>query len=343
MNLLSNLLASSSLFTASGWERTFYPPGRKKSDYLQYYARRFSTVEIDSTFYGVPREKTVCKWFEQTPDDFVLPARLHNLLRIRHAWWIARRVPHFSGRDAGLRTKARPMLRQFHYFGGKIRMSQYEFMERRRRFLRSLPRGFPFAVEIRDRAWVSPELLGLLRDHNVAFALIDRPYMASPSELSGRHDAVTADFAYVGLLGDRYSSSSSLSLQCRRRICLAASAGAATTHASVAAAGCPVLTFVWLGRGFRLSRCISRHNLDLRTKPHFLSPPSRPLGFDLDPTDVSCRVMKEATPFPLFRVFNQSTLHWIPMNVAQLFDPFLRRVNIKVVIAFLPEVFAVSN
>ena len=46
-------------FTASGWEGSFYPEGTKQADYLSYYATRFNSVEIDSTFYRTPAEATV--------------------------------------------------------------------------------------------------------------------------------------------------------------------------------------------------------------------------------------------------------------------------------------------
>jgi uncharacterized protein YecE (DUF72 family) len=45
-----------SAFTAAGWEHAFYPPGKKPADYLSYYATKFDTVEIDSTFYHSQRQ-----------------------------------------------------------------------------------------------------------------------------------------------------------------------------------------------------------------------------------------------------------------------------------------------
>ena len=68
-----------------------------------------------------------------------------------------------------------------------------------------LPEGFQFALEIRNKAWVGPELLDLLREHKVAFTLIDHPWMARPTELIRKVDVVTSDFVYVRMLGDRYA------------------------------------------------------------------------------------------------------------------------------------------
>ncbi len=48
------LRIGTSAFTAAGWEGSFYPPGMQPRDFLTYYATKFDTVEIDSTFYRTP-------------------------------------------------------------------------------------------------------------------------------------------------------------------------------------------------------------------------------------------------------------------------------------------------
>jgi Protein of unknown function DUF72 len=65
------ILLGTSSFTASGWNGSFYPRGTKPSDYLPFYADRFQTVEIDSTFYACPAARTVENWNARTPDGFV--------------------------------------------------------------------------------------------------------------------------------------------------------------------------------------------------------------------------------------------------------------------------------
>ena len=53
------ILLGTSSFTATGWEGSFYPKGMRSSDYLAFYAERFHTVEVDSTFYACPAARTV--------------------------------------------------------------------------------------------------------------------------------------------------------------------------------------------------------------------------------------------------------------------------------------------
>ena len=84
---------------------------------------------------------------------------------------------------SGLQHKLGPMLFQFPYFNRKASVGLEEFLDRLRAFLPKLPASLRFALEIRNKDWVGPELLDLLRKHKVAFALIDHPWMSRPSEL----------------------------------------------------------------------------------------------------------------------------------------------------------------
>ena len=106
---------------------------------------------------------------------------------------------------SGLEHKLGPTLFQFPYFNMKALAQPAEFLDRLRAFLPKLPGDFRFAVEIRNKDWVGPELLDLLRKHKVAFALIDHPWMSRPSDLMRNGEIVTADFAYIRLLGDCYA------------------------------------------------------------------------------------------------------------------------------------------
>ena len=203
---LETLFTGSCSFTASGWERSFYPPGTRSSGYLGFYSRQYRTVEVDATFYGVPAEKTVQSWFEQTPDDFVFACKVPQV--ITHEACLVdcdELFRSFLNVMSGLEHKLGPLLLQFPYFSRKTFDGPAEFLRRLEGFLPKLPGEFRFALEIRNKAWVTPEFLGLLRKHKVAFALIDHPYMSRPAELLSRFDAITSDFAYIRLLGDRYA------------------------------------------------------------------------------------------------------------------------------------------
>jgi uncharacterized protein YecE (DUF72 family) len=71
--MIASLSAS---FTAFGWNGSFYPRRMKPSDYLSFYAERFHTVEVDSTFYACPTARTVQNWNARTPDGFVFSVKV---------------------------------------------------------------------------------------------------------------------------------------------------------------------------------------------------------------------------------------------------------------------------
>jgi uncharacterized protein YecE (DUF72 family) len=203
---LDHLLMGSCSFTAQGWEKSFYPPGLKKPAYLGFYAEQFNTVEVDATFYGVPSEETVRRWYEQTPEDFVFACKVPQ--SITHEACLVDcddQFDEFVKVMAGLQHKLGPMLLQFPYYNRKASVGSAEFLNRLRTFLPKLPRDLRFAVEVRNKEWVGSELLDLLRKYKVAFTLIDHPWMSRPSELMRHGDIVTSDFVYVRLLGDRYA------------------------------------------------------------------------------------------------------------------------------------------
>jgi hypothetical protein len=62
---------------------SFYPRGMKPSDYLAFYAERFLTVEVDSTFYACPTARTVENWNARTPDASPHRFLIESFLRLR--------------------------------------------------------------------------------------------------------------------------------------------------------------------------------------------------------------------------------------------------------------------
>jgi uncharacterized protein YecE (DUF72 family) len=191
-----------SAFTAAGWEGSFYPSGMKPADYLTYYATKFDTVEVDSTFYRTPAASTVSGWARKTPDHFIFAVKVPQL--ITHEKVLVdcdADFKHFVDTMDLLGDKLGPMLLQFPYFNRSVFTSGAQFLARLKPFLKSLPRDHKFAVEIRNKNWLDAAFANLLRDHGVALALQDQSWMPMP--WAYKFDPLTADFTYVRLLGDR--------------------------------------------------------------------------------------------------------------------------------------------
>ncbi len=99
--------------------------------------------------------------------------------------------------------KLGPLLFQFGYFNKTAFKSGKEFLARLEPFLKKLPKGYRFALEIRNKQWLTAEFFDLLRAHKVAYALIDQAWMPRVSEIFEKFDPIDPDFTYIRLLGDR--------------------------------------------------------------------------------------------------------------------------------------------
>jgi uncharacterized protein YecE (DUF72 family) len=199
------LYLGTSSWSSKDWEGVLYPAGSPPSSWLSHYAARFRTVEVDATFYRIPPASMTRKWRSDLPEGFLLAAK------------VPRVITHEKGLDGAgdelaaflrsmdnLGDRLGPLLFQFPYYKKDSGMTETLFLERLGGFLPSLPAGYRFALEVRNKSWVREPLLATLRARNVALALIDHPWMPRAAEYFAKADPVTADFAYLRWLGDRY-------------------------------------------------------------------------------------------------------------------------------------------
>lgn len=183
------------------WVGPFYPAGLPKPQWLPFLATRMGTVEIDSTFYGAPRETTVEKWVGQTPEGFSFSPKL----------------PKSITHEAKL-TDCRAELEAFcavmRLFGPKlgvicVQLPPY-FRHTHRQtleaFLGWLPDDLPFAIEFRHESWMHAEMHALLAAYRVAWVNSDQQ----------KEVVLTAPFTYVRLLGIRESISTFAEIQIDR-------------------------------------------------------------------------------------------------------------------------------
>jgi uncharacterized protein YecE (DUF72 family) len=185
------LYLGTSGWSYADWEGTVYPVGIPAGARLAEYVKHYATVEIDSTFYGTPRRSTVEKWRELAPDGFLFAAKFPQ--EITHEKTLSgagQLATSFVRTMEGLGDKLGPLLVQLPPSFTVEGMAVLED------FLKALPGGFRYAVEVRHRSWLRSDLPALLREQGVALTLIDYPRMPRMQE-------ATADFSYVRWLGDR--------------------------------------------------------------------------------------------------------------------------------------------
>ena len=174
----------------------------KPSDYLRFYAERFHTVEVDSTFYACPTARTVENWNARTPEGFVFSVKVPQT--ITHGKVLVdcdAEIAEFIEVMDILGGKLGPIIFQFPFFSRSIFPDRHAFTDRLVPFLKKLPADHKFGIEIRNRDWLNAEFADLLRDHQIALVLQDRSWMPNPLEL--QFDPITADWTYIRWLGDR--------------------------------------------------------------------------------------------------------------------------------------------
>ncbi len=173
------------------WEGNFYPEGLKSTQYLEYYSRQFNAVEIDSTFYGVPRRTTVAGWYKAVPADFRFTSKFPQEITHESGLVDVRDIlKNYLDAMAGLKEKLGPLLMQFPY------SFKPEMFDDLAKFMKLLPRGFNFVIEVRNRKWLDKRFYDLLDEHSIGLALLDHPWMP-------KVEIATSPILYVRFLGDR--------------------------------------------------------------------------------------------------------------------------------------------
>jgi uncharacterized protein YecE (DUF72 family) len=152
------------------WRGRFYPQGEPRRRWLELYAERFDTVEVNATFYGLPKRETVANWVGQTPPRFEFAVKasryLTHVKRFRDlregvARFYERLEPMIEARRLG------PVLWQlpenFHRDDGRLS-----------NWLGALPAG-RHTIEFRHPSWFDRAVLDELRNREVALAIGDHP------------------------------------------------------------------------------------------------------------------------------------------------------------------------
>jgi len=159
---------------------------------LAYYVERFSTVEINASFYRMPNAKTVAGWGAAAPDGFTYvlkaPQRITHFLRLRG---VAEPLSYFCDAARALGDKLGPLLFQ-------LPPNFKKAPDRLAETLASLPDGLRAAFEFRHESWFDDEVYALLRARNVALCIADTEEGATPA-------IATADFGYLRLRAVEYT------------------------------------------------------------------------------------------------------------------------------------------
>jgi len=169
------LRAGTSGYAFKEWKGNFYPAGLKDDGMLGYYAGKFPTVEINNTFYRLPKQNVLLDWAAQVPEPFTFAIKASQ--RITHH---ARLKPEsvdaveFLMRNIGsLGSRLGPVLFQ-------LPPNLKKDLDRLRVFLDTLPFERRFTIEFRHESWFEDDVFAVLRARDVALCITEQPEFASP-------------------------------------------------------------------------------------------------------------------------------------------------------------------
>ncbi len=180
------------------WSGVFYPADLKQRDWFDFYARSFRTVEINNTFYRLPKARAWEHWREQAPSGFRYAVKgsrfITHIKRLRDC---DQPVGTFVERARLLSDRLGPILWQ-------LPPQMRSDLDRLEAFLGVLPGDVRHVFEFRRREWLRPETFALLRRFNAGFCAYHIVDEETPLE-------ATAGFAYMrfhgseSLYGGRYT------------------------------------------------------------------------------------------------------------------------------------------
>jgi uncharacterized protein YecE (DUF72 family) len=210
-------------WTYAGWRGDFYPAGLRQRDELAYAAERFTSIEINGSFYALQRPSSYTSWREQTPDDFVFAVKggrfITHMKKLRDVesplanffasgvlalgpklgpvlWQLPENLPYDRDRLDGF---FRLLPRTTTEAAALATRHDDKVPDDRALTTASDERPIRHALEFRSRTYCTDEAFDLLRHHDVGCVVADT---AGRWPMAPFDQAVTSDFVYVRLHGD---------------------------------------------------------------------------------------------------------------------------------------------
>ena len=185
--LMGRVHVGTSGFAYRHWRGVLYPPDLPARLWFRHYCSEFQTLELNNTFYRLPRPEAVDRWRREAPAGFLFAAKgsrfLTHMKRLLDA---ERGIGRFFDPISHLGEKLAVVLWQ-------LPPGWRANPERLDRFLAALPRDVRHAVEFRDESWYSDEVCEVLDRHRAAFCEHDLVERAPPR--------LTGGFRYVRFHG----------------------------------------------------------------------------------------------------------------------------------------------
>jgi uncharacterized protein YecE (DUF72 family) len=210
------------------WKGLIYERGKtyRPDDYLADYAKHLDSVEVDQWFYSLfpgglrlPDPTAVEFYAKSVPDDFVFTVKAPNSLTLTHYYskqtrryadFAGKPNPAFLDRDllrrfldalSPLGSKLGPIMFQFEYLNKQKMPSVDAFIERFGEFIDRAPKGYRYALEVRNKNFYTPAFFGFLKSRGLGFVYVEVFYMPPIGEVFEKFMPETASFQVIRLHG----------------------------------------------------------------------------------------------------------------------------------------------
>jgi uncharacterized protein YecE (DUF72 family) len=182
-----NLRAGTSGFAFKEWKGSFYPADLKDDGMLGFYAAKFPVVEINNTFYRLPRQDVLEHWASQVAAPFTFAIKA------------SQRITHFARLKPEAQSALEFLLRNTASLGDRLGPILFQLppnmkkdVPRLRAFLEMLPTDRRYTIEFRHETWFDEETYDALRARDIPMCIIEQADFASPV-------VSTASWGYVRL------------------------------------------------------------------------------------------------------------------------------------------------
>jgi len=171
------------------WKGKFYPDDLPKKQWLSHYAKVFSTVEINNTFYKLPDRSIFKEWYDQTTDDFTFTVKasryITHMKKLNDA---GESISNFYSQVSALEDKLGCVLWQL---PGNV----HKDLNKLKKFFNNCSKEFNNVIEFRHGSWFDENVYDLLRKNDITFCII-----SAPDDLP-EDTALTSKIAYLRFHG----------------------------------------------------------------------------------------------------------------------------------------------
>jgi uncharacterized protein YecE (DUF72 family) len=169
------LLAGTSGYSFKEWKGTFYPADLKADGMLAFYATKFATLEINNTFYRLPKENVLREWASQVPENFSFAIKA------------SQKITHYTRLKPESESMVQFLLKNTALLGERLGPILFQLppnlrkdVPRLQNFLSYLPADRRYTFEFRHESWFDEDTYSILRDRDIAMCVSESAELACP-------------------------------------------------------------------------------------------------------------------------------------------------------------------